>query len=55
MTYREPVKKGRAIVEVDLDGSYILTEERIEESEKVKMFEHFIEDLKKLLKKKEGK
>jgi len=48
---RKPAKKGRAIVEVDLDGSYVLTEEKIEESEKVKLFEHFIEDLKKLLKK----
>jgi len=47
---REPAKKGRAIVEVDLDGSYVLTEEKIEESEKVKLFEHFIEDLKELLK-----
>ena len=49
LTYKEPVKKGRAIVEVDLDGSYVLTEERIEESEKVKLFEHFIDNLKKLL------
>jgi len=30
--------------------SYILTEEKIEESNKVKLFEHFIEDLKRLLK-----
>ncbi len=37
-------------MEVDLDGSYILTEEKIEESNKVKLFEHFIEDLKGLLK-----
>ena len=50
LTYKKPPKKGRAIVEVDLDGSYILTEEEIEESDKVKLFEHFIEDLKKLLK-----
>lgn len=49
LTYKEPVKKGRAIVEIDLDGSYVLTEERIEESEKVKLFEHFIDDLKRLL------
>jgi len=32
-----------------LDGSYILTDEQIEESGKVKLFEHFIDDLKKLL------
>jgi len=50
LTHKLPVKKGRAIVEVDLDGSYILTEEKIEESNKVKLFEHFIEDLKGLLK-----
>jgi len=50
LTYKRPVKKGRAIVEVDLDGSYILTEEKIEESEKVKLFEHFMEDLRRLLK-----
>ena len=50
LTFKKPTKKGRAIVEVDLDGSYILTEEKIEESEKVKLFEHFIEDLRNLLK-----
>ena len=49
LTYKKPPKKGRAIVEVDLDGSYVLTEEEIEESNKVKLFKHFIEDLKKLL------
>jgi len=46
LTHKAPIKKGRAIVEVDLDGSYVLTEEQIEESDKVKLFEHFIEDLK---------
>ncbi|RKZ34163.1 DNA modification methylase [bacterium] len=49
LTYEKPTKKGRAIVEVDLDGSYVLTEEKIEESEKVKLFEHFIDDLRRLL------
>ncbi len=49
LTYKKPAKKGRAIVEVDLDGSYVLTEEKIEESEKVKLFEHFMDDLKRLL------
>jgi type II restriction enzyme len=34
-----------------LDGSYVLTEENIEESDKVKLFEHFIEDLEKILRK----
>jgi len=49
LTKRKPTKKGRAIVEVDLDGSYVLTDEKIEESNKVKLFEHFIDDLKSLL------
>jgi len=49
LNIRDPAKKGRAIVEIDLDGSYVLTEEEIEESNKVKLFEHFIEDLKRLL------
>ena len=46
---RKPTKKGRAIVEVDLDGSYVLTKESVEEDNKVKLFEHFIEDLKRLV------
>ena len=46
---KSPAKKGRAIVEVDLDGSYVLTEADIEESDKVKLFEHFIEDFKQLI------
>jgi len=50
LTHKEPAKKGRAIVEVDLDGSYVLTEEDIEESDKVKLFPRFIDDLKRLLK-----
>jgi len=50
LTYKKPTKKGRAIVEIDLDGSYVLTKEEIEESNKVKLFEHFIGDLKGLIK-----
>lgn len=50
LKYKNPSKKGRAILEVDLDGSYILTKDDIEESSKVKLFEHFIGDLKELLK-----
>lgn len=42
-------KKGRAIVEIDLDGTYVLTEANLEESDKVKLFEHFIEDFEQLL------
>jgi type II restriction enzyme len=49
LTVKNHAKKGRAIVEVDLDGSYVLSETKIEESNKVKMFDKFIEDLKKIL------
>lgn len=49
LTVRYPAKKGRAIVENDLDGSYVLTEINIEESPKVKKFDKFINDLKVLL------
>jgi len=45
---KKPAKKGRAIVEIDTDGSYVMTEEKVEESDKVKMFDKFIEDLKRL-------
>lgn len=50
LSIRKPSKKGRSIVEVDTDGSYVMSEAKIEESNKVKMFDKFIEDLKKLLK-----
>ena len=50
LTIRRPAKKGRAIVEIDTDGSYVMSEINIEGSNKVKMFDKFIEDLKKLLK-----
>ena len=46
---RTPAKKGRAIVEVDTDGSYVMSETRVEESLKVKMFDKFIDDLKELV------
>lgn len=49
LTIRKPTKKGRAIVEVDTDGSYVMSETTVEESEKVKMFDKFIEDLRGLL------
>ena len=49
LTIKKPTKKGRAIVEVDTDGSYVLSETKIEESDKVKMFDKFIEDLKVLI------
>jgi type II restriction enzyme len=47
LTTRRPAKKGRAIVEVDTDGCYVMSEKPVEESTKVKMFDKFIEDLKK--------
>ena len=45
-----PAKKGRAIVEIDTDGSYVMSENKVEESNKVKMFDKFIDDFKRLLK-----
>ena len=44
-----PPKKAKAIIETELDGSYILTEADLDESEKVKPFENFIGDLKRIL------
>lgn len=46
----EPYKKGRAIAEIDLGGAYVLTNENLEESDNVKLFGHFIEDFKQLIK-----
>jgi type II restriction enzyme len=50
LTVKKPAKKGRAIVEVDTDGSYVMSEKPVDESNKVKMFDKFIDDLKRLLK-----
>ncbi len=52
LTIKQPSKKGRAIVEIDTDGSYVMSETQVEESDKVKMFDKFIEDLKSLIKQK---
>jgi len=49
LTKQFPTKKARAIVEADTDGGYVMTEAKIEESDKIKMFDKFIEDLRKLL------
>ncbi len=46
---KELAKKQRAILETDLDGTYVLTAEPLEESNNVKLFEHFISDLKALI------
>jgi type II restriction enzyme len=51
LVHKHPAKKGRAIVEIDTDGAYVMSETLIEESEKVKMFESFIPDFKTLIKK----
>lgn len=50
LAVKKTKKKGRAIVEIELDGSYVLSETNIEESQKVKMFHRFIDDLKILVK-----
>lgn len=50
LTKIEPHKKGRAIAETDLDGAYVLTNENLEESDNIKLFGHFIEDFKQLIK-----
>ena len=52
LTKKKPFKKGRAIIEADTDGCYVLSETKIETSEKVKTFDKLIQDLKKLLKEK---
>lgn len=49
LTNRNPLRKGRAIVEIDTDGAYVLSEATIEESSKVKMFDKFIEDLRTII------
>ena len=49
LNIRKPAKKGRAIVEVDTDGSYVMSEDEIEESNKVKKFDKFLIDLKNLI------
>jgi len=49
LNIRKPAKKGRAIVEIDTDGSYVMSGEIIEESDKVKKFDKFISDLRSLM------
>jgi len=49
LSTKKPAKKGRAIVEIDTDGSYVMSESPVDESEKVKTFDKFISDLKKIL------
>jgi type II restriction enzyme len=40
LTIKKPTKKGRAIVECDIDCSYVMTEANIEESDHVKKFNY---------------
>ena len=49
LTTKKPAKKGRAIVEVDTDGSYVMNDVPLEESNKVKTFDKFIEDIRKIM------
>ncbi len=42
-------RKERAIAENELDGTYVLTSAILEESDKVKSFEHFVPDFKQLI------
>ncbi len=49
LTRLDPATKSRVIAEVELDGTYVLTTEALEETDKVKLFEYFIEDLKQVL------
>jgi len=49
LSIKKPAKKGRAIVEIDTDGSYVMSEEEIEESNKVKKFDKFLMDLQNLI------
>jgi type II restriction enzyme len=51
LTIKTPANKDRAMVEVDTDGSYVMSERQIEESSTVKMFDKFIDDLRVLVNK----
>jgi type II restriction enzyme len=51
LTIKTPANKDRAMVEVDTDGSYVMSERQIEESSTVKMFDKFIDDLRALVNK----
>lgn len=50
LSFKQPPKKGRAIAEVDIDLSYVMNDAEIQESNKVKKFDKFIDDLKLLIK-----
>lgn len=48
---RAPKNKAETIAWTDLDGTYVLIGKALEKSDKIKLFEHFIEDFKQLLEK----
>ena len=50
LTRKEHPNEQRVIAETDLDGTYVLTKENLQESDKVKLFEHFIGDFKRVIK-----
>lgn len=47
LTTKTPARKGRAISEIDTDGTYVLTTDNLEESNNVKLFDKFIDDIGK--------
>ena len=49
LTIKDPASKDRAMVEMDTDGSYVMSERKIQESSVVKMFDKFIDDLRELV------
>ena len=51
LTRRNLKSKAETMAWIDLDATYVLTAGALAESDKVKLFEHFIEDFKRLLKK----
>jgi len=55
LSTKNPAKKGRAIVEEDTDGGYVMNEEEIVESNKVKKFDKFLIDLRSLIDAKRNK
>jgi type II restriction enzyme len=55
LSIKKPTKKGRAIVETDTDGSCIMSEANIDESDRVKKFDRFIVDIKNIVQAKKGK
>jgi len=49
LVYKSPAKKGRAIAEIDIDRTYVIGEENIQESEKVRRFERFPQEIQTFL------